>query len=64
MSQQQKQLNLTTEELGKALLVFKGKPFSLDGYRPFREIYDMDTPMTTVKCSRQVGKEIAPLTVM
>lgn len=50
-----KEVKLTTSELGRAILNFKGKPFSLDGYRPFKEVYDSDPPMMTVMCSRQVG---------
>lgn len=46
---------LTTHELGRALLSFKGNAFSLKGYRPFQEVYDIDPPMLTCKCSRQVG---------
>lgn len=49
------QVELSTSQLGRALLTFKGKPFSLDGYRPFEEVYDMDPPTMVVKCSRQVG---------
>jgi len=54
-----KKVEVSTSELGRALLSFKGKPFSLEGYRPFREVYDMDPPMMTVKCSRQVGKTLS-----
>lgn len=64
---QQNLLNLTVEDLGRALLRFKGKPFSLDGYRPFREIYNLSSNenvrSTTTKCSRQVGR-FAPYAVM
>ena len=52
-------LKLTTEELGKALLQFKGKKFSLNGYLPFKEIYNLDPPMMTVRCSRQIGKTLS-----
>jgi hypothetical protein len=50
---------LTTSQAAQALLTFKGKKFSLDGYRPFREIYDIDSPSMTVMCSRQVGKTLS-----
>ena len=54
-----KKVEITTSELGRALLTFKGRPFSLEGYRPFREIYDLDMPMMTFQCSRQVGKTLS-----
>ena len=47
--------NLSTSQLAGALLTFKGKPLSLDGYKPFQAIYDVDAPMMTMRCSRQVG---------
>lgn len=47
---------LSTSQLAKALLNFKGKPLSLEGYAPFKAIYDVDAPMMTMRCSRQVGK--------
>lgn len=54
-----KKVELTTVQLGQALLTFKGQPFSLEGYRPFEEIYNCDPPNMTVKCSRQVGKTLS-----
>ena len=54
---------LSTSQLAKALLKFKGKPLSLEGYAPFKAIYDIDAPMMTMRCSRQVGKLIMPLSI-
>lgn len=48
-------LELTTSQLASALLTFKGNKFSLNGYRPFREVYDLDASSMVFKCSRQVG---------
>ena len=45
----------TTSEVGRALLQFKGVPLSLKGYAPFKEVYDTNAPMATIRCSRQVG---------
>lgn len=55
----QRLLALTTSEVARALLYFKGKKFSLDGYKPLEAIYDADPPMMTVKCSRQIGKSVS-----
>ena len=52
-------VNLTTSQLSSAVLTFKGKPLGLDGYEPFRAIYDIDAPMMTMRCSRQVGKTLS-----
>ena len=52
-------LTLTTSEVTRALLHFKGKKFSLEGYKPLEAIYDADPPMMTVKCCRQIGKSVS-----
>lgn len=54
-----KKVDLTTTQLASAILSFKGKAFSLNGYRPFQEVYDLDPPEMTLKCSRQVGKTLS-----
>lgn len=48
-------VKLTTSEVARAILSFKGKQFSLEGYTPLKAIYDLDPPMSTVKCCRQIG---------
>lgn len=53
------QAQLTTSELAQSILSFKGKKFSLNGYRPFKEVYDLDPPELTLKCSRQIGKSVS-----
>ena len=55
MSKNDKILQLSTVQLGQALLQFKGSAFSLNGYRPFEEVYNMDPSSMVVKCSRQVN---------
>ena len=50
---------LSTGEVARALLSFKGKKFSLNGYKPLEMIYDIDPPYLTVKCCRQVGKSVS-----
>ena len=52
-------VNLTTSELAQSILNFKGTKFSLNGYRPFKEIYDLDPPLLTTKCCRQIGKSVS-----
>lgn len=58
-TQQYRKVELTTSQLASSLLSMKGKKFSLEGYEPFKEIYDCDPPSMTVKCSRQVGKSVS-----
>lgn len=43
---------LKTSELARAILNFKGKKFSLDGYKPMETVYDVDPDTVTVKCCR------------
>jgi hypothetical protein len=50
---------LSTSEVARAILSFKGKQFSLKGYKPLEMIYDVDPPMLTVKSSRQIGKSVS-----
>lgn len=54
-----KLVNLTTSELARSILEFKGKRFSLAGYKPLEMIYDTDASMTTLKCCRQIGKSVS-----
>lgn len=54
-----KLVTLSTSELARSILQFKGKKFSLQGYKPLEMIYDTDAPMTTVKCCRQIGKSVS-----
>ena len=56
MQQDNNAVNLTTSEIARAILQFKGKKFSLNGYTPLKEIYDLDPPMLTLKCCRQIFK--------
>lgn len=54
------QLNkLSTSEVARSLLSFKGKKFSLKGYKPLETIYDVDPSSLSVKCCRQVGKSVS-----
>lgn len=55
----EKLIALTTTEVARAILSFKGKKFSLEGYKPLEAIYDADPAMMTVKCCRQVGKSVS-----
>lgn len=48
-------IRLTTSEVARSILSFKGKQFSLNGYTPLKEIYDLDPPMVTAMCCRQIG---------
>lgn len=57
-------IKVTTSELGRALLLLKGKPLSLDEYLPFKEIYDCDPPLLVVKCGRQIGKSASVSAIM
>ena len=59
MSDQNTVAKLTTSEVARSILQFKGKKFSLDGYTPLKEIYDLDPPLMTVKCCRQIGKSVS-----
>lgn len=52
-------LTLTTSQIARSLLDFKGKPFSLKGYKPLEVIYDSDASRITVKCCRQIGKSVS-----
>lgn len=51
--------NVQLADLGRALLQFKGTPLSLQGYAPFKDIYNTTAPMMTMRCSRQVGKTLS-----
>jgi hypothetical protein len=55
----EKILKLSTSEVAKALLSFKGKKFSLTGYKPLEMIYNVDPSSLVVKCCRQVGKSVS-----
>ncbi len=52
-------IQLTTSEVARAILSFKGKKFSLNGYKPLEAIYDLDPQTMTVKCCRQIGKSVS-----
>jgi len=52
-------VSLTTSEVARSILNFKGKNFSLKGYKPLEAIYDADPPMMSVKCCRQIGKSVS-----
>lgn len=52
-------ITLTSSEVARSILSFKGKKFSLNGYEPLKSIYDADPPMMTVKCCRQIGKSVS-----
>lgn len=54
-----KLLNLTTSQVARAILDFKGKAFSLKGYKPLEAIYDSDASKISVKCCRQIGKSVS-----
>ena len=54
-----KLINLTTSEVARSVLSFKGQKFSLKGYKPLEMIYDVDPPMLTGKCCRQIGKSVS-----
>src|ERR1017187_5307905 len=52
------EIALTTEELSKVLLQFKGRPLVLDDYIPFKEIYNLEPQQMTTKVARQSGKTL------
>ena len=52
-------VTLTSSQVARSLLKFKGQKFSLDGYKPLETIYDADPPIMSVKCCRQIGKSVS-----
>jgi hypothetical protein len=52
-------VSLTSSQVAQSVLSFKGKKFSLKGYKPLETIYEVDPPMLTVKCCRQIGKSVS-----
>lgn len=50
---------LTNSQLAKAILTVKGKPLDMEGYLPFKAIYDYNPATVTLKSSRQTGKSLA-----
>lgn len=45
-------------QLIQAILPVKGQPLDMQGYLPFRDIYDIDAPCVVIKSSRQTGKSL------
>lgn len=50
---------LTNSQLASALLKVKGKKIDMNGYLPFKSIYDYSPPHVTLKSSRQTGKSLS-----
>lgn len=54
-----KPYNLTASQFANAVLLFKNNRLSLDGYRPFKEVYDTDPQTLVLKAGRQIGKSLS-----
>lgn len=52
---QNKLVALKTSELARSVLQFKGKKFSLKGYKPLEVVYDTDPSSLVLKCCRKFG---------
>jgi hypothetical protein len=50
---------LTNSQLASAILKVKGKRIDMQGYLPFKAIYDSSPPVVTLKSSRQTGKSLS-----
>lgn len=53
------QLKVKPSELAKAVLLLKGKPLDLDGYKPFELVYDSYPSQMMIKAGRQIGKSVS-----
>lgn len=52
-------LKVRPSELAKAILLLKGKPLDLEGYKPFELVYDSYPPQMMIKAGRQIGKSVS-----
>ena len=58
MSIKEKITKLTRAQLAQAVLQFKGKPYRLNGYEPFIDIYNNPSPLVVIQAGRQVSKSV------
>jgi hypothetical protein len=49
---------ITTSQFIQGVIPVKGRPIDLNGYLPFKTIYDINPPSMVIKSSRQVGKSL------
>lgn len=49
---------VTTSDFIRGVIPVKGRPIDLEGYKPFKTIYDVNPPSMVIKSSRQVGKSL------
>lgn len=52
-------IRATPSKLAKVMLQLKGKPLSLDEYKPFEAVYDVSPVSLSLICGRQIGKSVS-----
>ena len=51
-------------DLARALLQVKGKPLDMEGFKPFKTVYDVSPPSLVLKSGRQIGKSLSLAGIM